>query len=56
MTFLIPVYAIALGAGVLDETIAPRHWAGLAPVALGLAAIDGRLIAGLQRALNPHAR
>ena len=44
VTFLIPVSAILLGATFLDETLAARHIAGMAAIALGLAAIDGRLI------------
>lgn len=42
VTFLIPVSAIMLGAIVLHERLAPRHFAGMAVIALGLAAIDGR--------------
>jgi drug/metabolite transporter (DMT)-like permease len=42
VTFLIPVSAILLGVGLLGETLAPRHLAGMAAIALGLAAIDGR--------------
>ncbi|KHL24569.1 ABC transporter permease [Croceibacterium mercuriale] len=43
VTFLIPVTAIALGALFLGEVLQPRHGAGLAFLAAGLAAIDGRL-------------
>jgi drug/metabolite transporter (DMT)-like permease len=43
VTFLIPVTAILLGALVLGEVLAPRHYAGMALIALGLAAIDGRV-------------
>lgn len=42
VTFLIPVTAILLGAVFLGETLEPRHYAGMALIALGLAAIDGR--------------
>jgi len=42
VTFLIPVSAILLGTLVLDEQLAVRHLAGMAAIALGLAAIDGR--------------
>jgi drug/metabolite transporter (DMT)-like permease len=42
VTFLIPVSAILLGTLVLGEELAPRHLAGMAAIALGLAAIDGR--------------
>jgi drug/metabolite transporter (DMT)-like permease len=44
VTFLMPVTAIALGILVLGEDLAMRHVAGLALIALGLAAIDGRLL------------
>lgn len=43
VTFLIPVSAIALGVLILGEGLLTRHVAGLALIALGLAAIDGRL-------------
>lgn len=46
VTFLIPVTAILLGVLVLGEALAPRHYAGMALIALGLAAIDGRLLRG----------
>ena len=42
VTFLIPASAILLGVLVLDETLRPRHVAGLALIGAGLAAIDGR--------------
>jgi drug/metabolite transporter (DMT)-like permease len=42
VTFLIPVTAIALGGLVLGETLAWRHIAGFALIALGLTLIDGR--------------
>jgi drug/metabolite transporter (DMT)-like permease len=42
VTFLIPVSAILLGTLVLGEQLAARHLAGMAAIALGLAAIDGR--------------
>ncbi len=42
VTLLIPVTAILLGALFLGEALAPRHWAGMALIAIGLAAIDGR--------------
>ena len=42
VTILIPVSAILLGVGLRGETLAPRHLAGMAAIALGLAAIDGR--------------
>jgi drug/metabolite transporter (DMT)-like permease len=44
VTFLIPLSAILLGAVVLQERLAPRHFAGMALIGAGLAAIDGRLL------------
>jgi drug/metabolite transporter (DMT)-like permease len=43
VTFLIPITAILLGALILEERLEPRHFAGMALIGLGLAAIDGRL-------------
>ena len=43
VTFLIPATAILLGATLLGEVLAPRHFLGLGLIAVGLAAIDGRL-------------
>lgn len=43
VTLLVPVSAILLGVLVLGETLLPRHLAGFGVIALGLAAIDGRL-------------
>ncbi len=42
VTFLIPVSAIGLGVLVLDEVLAPKHFAGMAMIGFGLMAIDGR--------------
>lgn len=44
VTLLVPPTAILLGATFLHEKLAPQDFAGLALIALGLAAIDGRLI------------
>jgi drug/metabolite transporter (DMT)-like permease len=44
VTFLIPVSAILLGVLVLGERLEPQHFAGMALIGLGLAAIDGRLL------------
>jgi drug/metabolite transporter (DMT)-like permease len=44
VTFLIPVTAILLGALFLGERLDPRHFAGMALIGLGLAAVDGRLL------------
>ena len=42
VTFTIPIVAILLGVLVLGETLLTKHVAGMALIALGLAAIDGR--------------
>jgi drug/metabolite transporter (DMT)-like permease len=44
VTFLIPIIALLLGAGFLDESVTAQALAGMAIIALGLAAIDGRLL------------
>lgn len=44
VTLLVPPVAILLGALFLGESLAPEDFAGLALIALGLAAIDGRLV------------
>ncbi len=50
VTFLLPVSAILLGIGFLDEILLPKHIWGMALIGMGLAAIDGRLWA----MLRPH--
>jgi len=50
VTFLIPVIAIPLGAAVLGERLEARHFAGMALIGVGLAAIDGRIAARLRAA------
>lgn len=42
VTFTIPIVAILLGVILLGEALAAKHVAGMALIALGLAAIDGR--------------
>ncbi len=49
VTFLIPITAILLGSLLLGEVLEPRHFAGMALIGLGLAAIDGRLLGKLRR-------
>ena len=44
VTLLVPPVAILLGAAFLSETLAPQDFIGLGLIALGLAAIDGRLV------------
>jgi drug/metabolite transporter (DMT)-like permease len=43
VTLLIPVTAVLLGAVLLGERLALNHFAGMAAIAIGLAAIDGRV-------------
>lgn len=44
VTLLIPVSAVLLGALFLGERLSPNHFLGMAAIAAGLAAIDGRLV------------
>ncbi|MCP8938205.1 DMT family transporter [Alsobacter sp. SYSU M60028] len=53
VTFLIPVTAVLLGVTLLGEDLAPRQIAGMAMIALGLAAIDGRPWTMLVRRMAP---
>jgi drug/metabolite transporter (DMT)-like permease len=50
VTLLVPPVAILLGGLFLGEHLAPQDLAGLVLIALGLAAIDGRLLSLLSRA------
>lgn len=52
VTLLIPPSAMLLGHLVLGEVLSGRAWMGMALIALGLAAIDGRLFARLRRAID----
>lgn len=52
VTLLIPVTAILLGTIFLGEALALRHWAGMGLIAIGLAAIDGRLWRALRQNLR----
>jgi drug/metabolite transporter (DMT)-like permease len=55
VTLLVPPVAIVLGALFLNETLAPEDFIGLGLIALGLAAIDGRLLkAFLERRQFPQ--
>lgn len=49
VTLLVPVSAILLGVLVLGESLGLRQIAGMAVIALGLLAIDGRLLRRLRR-------
>ena len=44
VTFLIPVSAVLLGVTVLSEQLTVAQLAGMGLIALGLAAIDGRVL------------
>ncbi|MEO8454003.1 MAG: DMT family transporter [Sphingomicrobium sp.] len=55
VTLLVPPTAILLGGLFLGETLAPQDFFGLALIALGLAAIDGRLLSLFRRASPPQA-
>ena len=55
VTLLVPPVAILLGALFLSETLAPQDFIGLGLIALGLAAIDGRLLSLGRRALPTAA-
>jgi drug/metabolite transporter (DMT)-like permease len=52
VTLLVPVSAIFLGALILGEALAPRHFAGLAFIACGLMLIDGRLLQYARRKMG----
>jgi drug/metabolite transporter (DMT)-like permease len=49
VTFLIPVTAVLLGAFALGERLEPHQIAGMAVIAVGLVAIDGRAGRALAR-------
>jgi drug/metabolite transporter (DMT)-like permease len=50
VTFMIPVTAILLGALLLGERLASRHFAGMVLIGLSLAAVDGRIVRFLRPA------
>lgn len=52
VTFLIPVSAILLGTLFLGEVLLPRHFAGMALIGAGLAAIDGRSWRAIRAAIT----
>ena len=53
VTLLVPVSALLLGAVVLGEPVTWNALGGMALVAAGLAAIDGRLLSAIRRAPAP---
>jgi drug/metabolite transporter (DMT)-like permease len=50
VTFLIPVTAILLGVFALGEVIELKHILGMALIAIGLIAIDGRVFTAWRKA------
>ena len=48
VTLLVPPTAIMLGWLFLGESLAPQDFLGLGLIAIGLAAIDGRLLSALR--------
>lgn len=48
VTLLVPPTAIVLGALFLNENLAPQDFLGLGLIAIGLAAIDGRVFSALR--------
>lgn len=52
VTLLVPVSAVLLGVLFLGETLTPRQFGGMALIALGLAAIDGRPWRTLRRLIG----
>ena len=54
VTLLIPVIALMLGAAFLDESVTVQALAGMAIIALGLAATDERLFARFRLRSSPH--
>lgn len=55
VTLLTPPVAILLGATFLSEQLGPQHFVGLGLIALGLAAIDGRLLSFARRPMLRRA-
>jgi drug/metabolite transporter (DMT)-like permease len=55
VTLLVPPVAIFLGATFLGESLAPQDFFGLGLIAIGLAAIDGRLLRLLSKRRLPQA-
>ncbi|WP_219653127.1 DMT family transporter [Pseudomonas sp. MAG002Y] len=49
VTLLVPVSALLLGWFVLDEALEPTHFAGMAVIAAGLLALDGRVMRLIKR-------
>jgi drug/metabolite transporter (DMT)-like permease len=56
VTFLIPIIALFLGAAFLDESVSLQALAGMAIIALGLAATDGRIFGVIRRSSHHQSR
>ena len=56
VTLLMPVSAVVLGTTVLGERLDPGQIAGMALIAAGLAAVDGRAAVLLRRLMGRRAR
>ncbi|NQV43554.1 MAG: DMT family transporter, partial [Rhodospirillales bacterium] len=54
-TLLVPVSAIVLGMLVLGERLEALHFVGMGIIALGLVAIDGRVVTALARTQGASA-
>ncbi len=52
VTFLIPVSALLLGVGVLDEVIHVMEYAGMGCIFIGLIVIDGRVLGWINKRYN----
>ena len=53
VTFLIPISAVLLGSLFLGEQLEAKHFFGMGLIAMGLAAIDGRLVALIRQPGTP---
>ena len=56
VTFLVPVSAILLGVGILDERLGPGQIAGMLLITLGLLVIDRRLLRVFKKPLGGGAQ
>jgi drug/metabolite transporter (DMT)-like permease len=55
VTLLVPPVAILVGSIFLGETLAPQDFFGLGLIAIGLAAIDGRVLKAWSKRRLPQA-
>jgi drug/metabolite transporter (DMT)-like permease len=55
VTFLVPVGAVLLGTTLLAERLEPRQVLGMVVIFLGLATVDGRLLAAITRLVTRRA-